>query len=159
MTFSEVGGIECNSADETVAEVTSISDDVIEVKVSLGGPTAFTITTGYGQVLEYTITPTGSGNCGNHYLDFDDSGAEIITTVTTTETTTTTETVNTTTISEGDNTIGDVNLDGNISLADTVVLSKYAADVVSLSDLAYSSADTNGDGSVDVNDALILLKF
>ncbi len=76
-----------------------------------------------------------------------------IVTVTNGETTTTTTTEN------DSGMIGDVNLDGNVSLADSIFLNKYVAGVVNLSDLAYSNADTNADGYVDADDALVLLKF
>ncbi|MCD7959164.1 MAG: bacterial Ig-like domain-containing protein [Ruminococcus sp.] len=77
------------------------------------------------------------------------------TTTTTTETTTTTST----TTENGSSIVGDVNLDGTVSLADTVFLNKYISGAVSLNDQAYANADVNADGSVDSDDALTLLKF
>ncbi|MCD7959168.1 MAG: dockerin type I repeat-containing protein [Ruminococcus sp.] len=65
----------------------------------------------------------------------------------------------TTTTENGSSIVGDVNLDGTVSLADTVFLNKYISGVVSLNDQAYANADVNADGSVDSDDALTLLKF
>lgn len=54
---------------------------------------------------------------------------------------------------------GDVNLDGTVSLADAVKLNKAIAGSVELNETAISSADTNGNGDLEQEDALILLKF
>lgn len=54
---------------------------------------------------------------------------------------------------------GDVNLDSTVSLADAVKLIKAIAGSVELNETATSSADTNGNGDLEQEDALILLKF
>jgi len=79
----------------------------------------------------------------------------------TTSITTTTATTSTT-ADDGDSfatTIGDVNLDGTVSLADVIKLNKYVSGSVSLTDEAWYNADVNESNSVDGDDALILLKF
>ncbi len=80
------------------------------------------------------------------------------TTTTTTETSTETTAASTThTTSAG--IIGDITLDGNVNLADSIFLNQYVAGTVTLNDLAYANADVNADGYVDADDALVLLKF
>lgn len=80
-----------------------------------------------------------------------------------TETTTTVISYETTTVVTDDETepllCGDVNLDGTVSLADAVKLNKAIAGSVELNETATSSADTNSNGDLEQEDALILLKF
>lgn len=54
---------------------------------------------------------------------------------------------------------GDVNCDGNITLADVVFLGHYLIDRVQLSDVAVKNADCNGNGTVESADAAALMKF
>lgn len=56
---------------------------------------------------------------------------------------------------------GDVNMDGKVSIADAVMLSRYVnEDAVGISSWALSSADINEDGVYDMNDVTrILLKI
>lgn len=72
--------------------------------------------------------------------------------------TTATETAKTTD-AVGARLCGDVTCDGNVNMADVIFLSKYAVNMVDLSDVAYLSADCNADRSVDGIDAQILLQF
>ncbi len=101
----------------------------------------------------------------SNFLTVDVSGTQTtettteIFTTTQTETTTETTTEATTTTENGSSIIGDVNLDGNVSLADSIFLNKYVAGLVDLSDIASANADTNADGYVDADDALVLLRF
>ncbi|MCD8219951.1 MAG: leucine-rich repeat protein [Ruminococcus sp.] len=88
------------------------------------------------------------------------TASEKETSTTEAKTTTSTEiTTQSTTSSERNSMIGDVNLDGSVSLADSIFLNKYVAGLVDLSDIAFANADTNADGYVDADDALVLLKF
>lgn len=75
------------------------------------------------------------------------------TTTEATEETTTEVTVTPT----GSGRCGDVDENGTVNLADAILLSKAAVNLVDLTNTA--SADCNCDGEVDGNDALILLKF
>ncbi len=54
---------------------------------------------------------------------------------------------------------GDVTLDGKIDLTDAIMLNKYCADVVSLSEQAIANGDCNENGQTDTNDSIALLRF
>lgn len=89
-------------------------------------------------------------------------GGEITTTEsTTTSETTTTETTTTSSsvIENPDVLYGDVNLDARIDLTDAIVLNKYCADVVELTETQLLNADCTADGGVDSNDSIALLRF
>ena len=107
------------------------------------------------------------------------------TTVTTTTTTPTTTTVTTTTTAKPTTTTvittttakpietttttvtttmeslqyGDINLDGNVDLRDAIVLNKYFAKSMILSEPAQKNADCNADGSLTEEDANVLVQF
>ena len=82
---------------------------------------------------------------------------ETTTTSTTAATTTTTET---TTVSVNPDVFyGDVNLDGDVDLADAVLLNKAVAGSVTLNQQAGMNADCNGDGKRTVDDSMVLLRF
>ena len=53
---------------------------------------------------------------------------------------------------------GDVNLDGNISIADAVLLNKYLVKSAELTDRAIANADCYKNGTPDANDTLTILK-
>lgn len=80
------------------------------------------------------------------------------TTGTSTTTTTTATTVTTTDTLENIN-YGDVNLDGVVDLADSIVLNKYLAQVLTLSDMALKNADVNTDQNLTEKDTTILMRF
>lgn len=99
--------------------------------------------------------------------DGEQDGTTTATTVTT-GTTTTTETVTTATSDSGtgdttqvitDVLYGDVNLDGKIDLTDAILLNKYCADAVTLSEQAIANGDCNNDGETNTGDSIILLRF
>ena len=52
----------------------------------------------------------------------------------------------------------DVNLDGNISIADAVLLNKYLVKSAELTDRAIANADCYKNGTPDANDTLTILK-
>lgn len=81
------------------------------------------------------------------------------TTVTSTETTTTSTSETSTPSSSGHSLRGDVNLDGNVNLADTILLSKRAVYLVDFGEIAEKNADCNNDGIVNGDDVLRLLQF
>ena len=55
--------------------------------------------------------------------------------------------------------IGDVNLDGKISITDAVLLQRAVNGSVELSETQRKKADCNADGVVDATDALLLMRF
>ncbi len=55
--------------------------------------------------------------------------------------------------------LGDVNLDGVISVADATLVQQHAAEMISLDGDALIAADTSKDGSVTVADATLIQKF
>ena len=82
------------------------------------------------------------------------------TTTTTTAATTTTSSAPTTTVSFDSSAFyGDVNLDGNVDLADAVLLNKAVAGTVVLNEQAAKNADCNSDSVRDANDSMVLLMF
>lgn len=82
---------------------------------------------------------------------------------TTEETTTETTESETTATSDGNVTgdvmCGDINLDGNVTLADVVLLNKSIAGSVDLSTDAIANSDCDGSGVLGAEDALVLLRF
>ncbi|MCD8219991.1 MAG: glycoside hydrolase family 9 protein [Ruminococcus sp.] len=79
----------------------------------------------------------------------------------TTDVTTTTATTSGDTSSTSGGKLGDVNLDGVVNMADTILLNKYVAGSVDFIDQQVANGDCYYDGAGDVNnnDALSLLKF
>ena len=90
-----------------------------------------------------------------------DSSAETTQTTATTTTATTTATSGNgeTTETPADVLYGDVNLDGDVDLADAVLLNKAVAGAVELSDLQKLCADCKYDQVTDANDSMELLRF
>lgn len=76
-------------------------------------------------------------------LTFDDGTLDVIMTITDFE----------------NNPIGDVDLDGEITVNDVTAVQKYLAGMISLTDDQLKWADTTGDGNIDINDATHLQKY
>lgn len=55
-------------------------------------------------------------------------------------------------------TIGDVDCNGTINVADAIMLQKYVVSIITLDSCGRQAADINGDGSVSIADALLLQK-
>lgn len=55
--------------------------------------------------------------------------------------------------------VGDVNLDGTVSISDATEVQKYLAEYIDLSDGQKALADTNGDDSVTISDATEIQKY
>lgn len=92
--------------------------------------------------------------------EFDTTTTTTVTTVSSGEDdTTTSETTTTTDKQPDDAIIGDVNLDGTISLIDVVYLNKSIAGSVTLNDDALVNAECVTDGSINGLDATALLKY
>ena len=145
------------------------SCDVIYDKVSPADyPDKFTIDTSEFDSSKsgtYTIRVKASSDLIlNYRLSFAEvsfkvtvADGETTTTSTTAATTTTTET---TTVSVNPDVFyGDVNLDGDVDLADAVLLNKAVAGSVTLNQQAGMNADCNGDGKRTVDDSMVLLRF
>lgn len=80
----------------------------------------------------------------------------VITTTTAKPIETTTTTVTTTMESLQ---YGDINLDGSVDLRDAIVLNKYFAKSMILSESAQKNADCNANGNIEEEDANILIQF
>lgn len=55
--------------------------------------------------------------------------------------------------------LGDVNLDGAISVDDATLLQKYISDVVTLNELQIVNADVNRTGKIEIDDATLIQKY
>ncbi len=55
--------------------------------------------------------------------------------------------------------LGDVNLDGDVTIADAVVLNKYLVGSATLSESAQKNADCDKDGNITSSDTLTILKY
>ena len=75
------------------------------------------------------------------------------------ETTTVSETTTTTTDADTDTNYGDVNLDGKVDLMDVIMMNKYLAGQITLSEQAVKNADVNTDGSLGDSDSTTLMQF
>ena len=115
------------------------------------------------------VTEAGSVTIGSKQTTTE---APVTTTAVETTTTVTNETTAETTTKENETTTtkstiqvdpsllyGDVNLDGDIDLADAVLLNKSVAGVVELNDTAKANADCQKDGIISSDDSMTLLKF
>lgn len=63
------------------------------------------------------------------------------------------------TVLESDYSIGDINQDGSINMKDDLVLKKYIAGSVTLTEKQVQLADLNQDGFVNMKDELVLRKY
>lgn len=118
--------------DEEVDATFTVDDESI---ATVDGSTITGVSEG-----EVTVTATYTDEDGNEY--------------------TTTETL-TVTASDEDTQglLGDVNVNGEISLADAVVLNRYTSGLTTLSDLQQHNADVNEDDTVDSDDYSSLMEF
>ena len=58
-----------------------------------------------------------------------------------------------------DVTLGDVNNDGFVDAGDAVLISRYDAGFITLSDEQLEAGDVNDDGTVDAGDAVVISRF
>ena len=146
-------GCDFKSDDDSIA---SVSKDGTITGVS-AGKTTITVTNKDGKSTTVTVTVTAA----------DTTTTEATTTttesVTTTGADTTTSAGETTTVDPNADNIGDVNLDGVVDILDAVMLNKYLAGVVQLSDQAYRNAncDQSADdiNNVGEKDTTALVRF
>ena len=54
---------------------------------------------------------------------------------------------------------GDVNGDGLVDIDDALLIARYDAQLVTLTEQQLAVADVNGDGSVDIDDALLIAQY
>ena len=87
------------------------------------------------------------------------TASETTTVSETTTTTTVSETTTTTTDADTDINYGDVNLDGKVDLMDVIMMNKYLAGQITLSEQAVKNADVNTDGSLGDSDSTTLMQF
>ena len=136
----------------TTATITTAETDAVRTDTSedtrTGEETTTTTTTATTTTTTVTMLVTATETDETTVTTNPDENGSGTTTSTTTTTTDTSSGL-----------CGDVTLDGNVNLADSILLSKYAAGVVSLSGMAYANGDVNDDGETDGSDALILLKY
>lgn len=55
--------------------------------------------------------------------------------------------------------LGDINGDGNISIADAIMIQKHIANIVTLDGDALTVADVTKDGNISIADAIMLQKY
>lgn len=55
--------------------------------------------------------------------------------------------------------VGDVNLDGIVSISDATTVQKQIAGMINFNDLQTTVADTNGDGTINISDATTIQKY
>ena len=141
------------SADETgvttaVARDSSTGNPV----VSGDGQINFVVVLKNGYTLD-SVTATGA------YKNVKDTGVENTYRITKV---TGAVTINVTTeksASPSDYTLGDVNGDGYITVADATLVQQHAAELITLTDTALLAADTNKDGYVTVADATLIQQY
>lgn len=67
--------------------------------------------------------------------------------------------VNASTVFVGDVTLGDVNMDGDITVIDATEVQKYVAQLVAFTNDQFTAADVDHDGTITVKDATTIQKF
>ena len=141
-----------------IGETTTTTEETTTTTTESTTTTTEEITT---TTEEVTTTTEASTTTTSSATEETTSSSETTTESTTTESATTETTTSTTNGGTVDPTLfyGDVNLDGDIDLADAVLLNKAVAGVVSLNELAYKNADCNGNGTVTADDSMMLLQF
>ena len=149
-------GCDFKSDDDSIA---SVSKDGTITGVS-AGKTTITVTNKDGKSTTVTVTVTATTTEATTTIASETTTTE---SVTTTGADTTTSAGETTTVDPNADNIGDVNLDGVVDILDAVMLNKYLAGVVQLSDQAYRNAncDQSADdiNNVGEKDTTALVRF
>ncbi len=55
--------------------------------------------------------------------------------------------------------LGDVDLDGDVDVADAILALRYVMNLIDLSDAQLAQGDVNGDGAVSIDDAILILRI
>ena len=153
-------GCDFKSDDDSIASV-SKDGTITGVKE---GTTTITVTNPEGKSTTVTVTVTAADTTTTEATTTT-TASETTTTesVTTTGADTTTSAGETTTVDPNADNIGDVNLDGVVDILDAVMLNKYLAGVVQLSDQAYRNANCDQSptdiDNVGENDTTALVRF
>ena len=149
-------GCDFKSDDDSIASV-SKDGTITGVKE---GTTTITVTNKDGKSTTVTVTVTATTTEATTTIASETTTTE---SVTTTGADTTTSAGETTTVDPNADNIGDVNLDGVVDILDAVMLNKYLAGVVQLSDQAYRNAncDQSADdiNNVGEKDTTALVRF
>jgi hypothetical protein len=157
-----------------VAEVKEVTDDAIVVETSDGKTFEIPKSDLDGDVAEGQSVKLSYDYLTGNYMS---NSAELVANTTqgssetpsepaTTTTTANSDaepddtTITTTAQQSGDtsNTLGDINLDGEVQANDMLLLKKHLLGINQLEGQAYTNADINGDGEVAANDLLWLKK-
>ena len=56
-------------------------------------------------------------------------------------------------------TVGDVNNDGEIDIADAILIMKHDAGLTVIDNAFQQAADVNNDGEIDIADAILIMKY
>ncbi len=149
-------GCDFKSDDDSIASV-SKDGTITGVKE---GTTTITVTNKDGKSTTVKVTVTATTTEATTTIASETTTTE---SVTTTGADTTTSAGETTTVDPNADNIGDVNLDGVVDILDAVMLNKYLAGVVQLSDQAYRNAncDQSADdiNNVGEKDTTALVRF
>ena len=152
-------GCDFKSDDDSIASV-SKDGTITGVKE---GTTTITVTNKDGKSTTVTVTVTAADTTTTEATTTTASKTTTTESVTTTGADTTTSAGETTTVDPNADNIGDVNLDGVVDILDAVMLNKYLAGVVQLSDQAYRNAncDQSADdiNNVGEKDTTALVRF
>lgn len=127
-------------------------DDIVTTAATTENTTTTTTTTTATTASTNASTESSATNTSTD----EQTSAETTSSDSTTTSTSTKESVSPV---PSDTLLGDVNLDGHIDLLDAIILNKYAADAVKLSEESLINADCDCSGQVDVNDSILLLRF
>lgn len=165
------GTVKDGMADGTVTPIdfAPVSRDTYEGSGTKNSSMVIGYISGTDSASYGIVTEAGSVTIGSKQTTTE---APVTTTAVETTTTVTNETTAETTTKENETTTtkstiqvdpsllyGDVNLDGDIDLADAVLLNKSVAGVVELNDTAKANADCFADGVIGSDDSMTLLKF
>ena len=149
-------GCDFKSDDDSIASV-SKDGTITGVKE---GTTTITVTNKDGKSTTVKVTVTATTTEATTTIASETTTTE---SVTTTGADTTTSAGETTTVDPNADNIGDVNLDGVVDILDAVMLNKYLAGVVQVSDQAYRNAncDQSADdiNNVGEKDTTALVRF
>ncbi len=143
----------------TATESTSMETTTTEATTTITETTTTTTTMTEASTDETTETQTSTTTESTTTTNKTTTTTTTTTTSTMETTIVTTETTTTTTREAFETLLGDVNLDGKVTLADSVLLNKAMAGIVTLNSFARQNADVNADGYVDAADALVLLFY
>ncbi|MDO4881768.1 MAG: carbohydrate-binding domain-containing protein [Oscillospiraceae bacterium] len=144
-------------------DYTSADETGVTTAVARDSGTGNPVVTGDGQINFVVVLKNGytldSVTAEGAYKNVKDTGVENTYRITKV---TGAVTINVTTgksATPSDYTLGDVNGDGYITVADATLVQQHAAELITLTDTALLAADTNKDGYVTVADATLIQQY